>query len=211
MNNFADIIISRIVSAGNISQQFFHAFNSFFRCGNSDLLAKSKHPSIKSITQRNGDGHSGVSLIVVRDQDVAAKSIDDRIHDVIDEDKSDTLYFAAMHGEGIVAVVVNVDNSFKFFLSLSFRKNNTSVSMPTRLPKEQPKTSRKKSPPPSRTKSRSSYPAIRLKSRLTSRVVCTSPIIYVNKTRRVVSLMLNSYFQYFCVFSVLIWLFSMLF
>ena len=62
---------------------------------------------------------------MVRDQDVAAKSIDDRIYDVIDEDKSDILYIAAVHGEGVAAVVINISNCLVSLLSLSFCKNNT--------------------------------------------------------------------------------------
>ena len=38
--------------------------------------------------------------------------------------------------------------------------------------------------------------------------VCASRIIHVNETFQAASLMLNNYFQCFCVFSVLIWFFS---
>ena len=107
------VVLDIFISAGNISQQFFHAFNSFFRCGNSDLFAKTEHPSIESITQRNGDDDFRVGFIVVRDHHIIAKSVDDRIHDVIDEDKSDILHIAAVHGEGAAAVFIDIDKAHR--------------------------------------------------------------------------------------------------
>ena len=74
------VIISGFISAGNISQQFFHALNCFFRSGDPDLLPLGKYPRVESIAQRNGDDDLGVSLIVVRNHDITAKSIDNQIH-----------------------------------------------------------------------------------------------------------------------------------
>lgn len=65
-----------------------------------------------------------MSLIVVRDHHIIAKSVDDRIHDVIDEDKSDIFHIAAMHREGVAAVVINISDCLVSLLPLSFSKNN---------------------------------------------------------------------------------------
>ena len=109
-------IISGFISAGNISQQFFHTLNSFFRSSNPDLLSLSKYPRVESVAQRNGDDDFRVSLIVVRDHDIAAKSVDNQIHVVIDEDQRDAFNLSTMHGEGVIGVVADVRDGFEVCL-----------------------------------------------------------------------------------------------
>ena len=118
------VIISGFISAGNISQQFFHAFNCFFRGGDPDLLSLSKYPRVECIAQRNGDDDLGVSLIVVRDHDIAAKSINNQIHVVIDEDQRDIPHITAVHGECVIRIIVDVGDCLVCFLPFPLCQNN---------------------------------------------------------------------------------------